>query len=404
MPRDLLCESETPPGHPMSDSKKRRIVLRDTVEKFSQDNFGLYEKQAKQNHQAWKLDKAELPNQVRVIAGDWGDVTLALSKATGNIYAVLNMANAYIPGGGYLEGLGAQEENIYRRSNCHFYIYDEEMDEDKSSYKQEMSDLINGVYGKVYLDVQNPRVCIKGREEPDVSGYIDLEPTDYFLFYELKSAADNLSDARFFDEASMRKKIAAQLDTLKAKNIRHVVLSAFGCGAFGNPAKEVAKIYREELQKHAGDFDDVVFAVYDTEYGPNNFEPFKESLDGMPLGKEQLDKLKELLLNLKKNINLKEWDRIGLTFLYFNFRQTPPGIMQMRQVLQSDMSEVSKIKQIQKIAKENIETFSFSSWIDDRAQIFYQNIMKITLGTIDDDLINLFKTSGEAQVACQKSL
>ena len=32
------------------------------------------------------------------------------------------------------------------------------------------------------------------------------------------------------------KRVSAQLDTLIGKGVRHVVLSAFGCGAFLNPA------------------------------------------------------------------------------------------------------------------------------------------------------------------------
>ena len=81
-----------------------------------------------------------------------------------------------------------------------------------------------------------------------IASYPDLQENDYFLFYELRSAADNLFDngaggylttPKPFDaavEATMRKKIAAQLDTLIEHHLRHVVLSAFGCGAFGNPA------------------------------------------------------------------------------------------------------------------------------------------------------------------------
>lgn len=395
MPRELLEEPETPSNHQISDSKKRRIVLRDTVEKFSRDNaLELYEQRARQNHHEWNTAKTVLLGRVRVIAGDWGDVTLTLSKATGTIYAVLNMANAYVPGGLYLEGFSAQEENMYRRTNCHFYIHDEEMDVHKSEYRQEISDLINGVNGTVYLDVGSPRVCIKGPEGINTSGYEDLSPSDYFLFYELKSAADSLPDSRDFNEASMRKKIAAQLDTLKSKNIRHVVLSAFGCGVFGNPANEVAKIYSEELQKRTGDFDDVVFAIYDAGYGPNNFEPFKKVLHGLPLCIEQLNNLAELVSIIKNNLNSKEWEQDYSEFLFFKFRKASAEVIHIRQVLNSEMSELGKIKELKKIAQDNLvgSTLSINK---DPVQTLYRNIMKIDSGNVDDVVMDLFRFPNE---------
>ena len=53
------------------------------------------------------------------------------------------------------------------------------------------------------------------------------------------------------------------------------MLSAFGCGAFGNPADQVARIYREELEERAGAFDVIVFAIFDPGYPPDNLGPFK---------------------------------------------------------------------------------------------------------------------------------
>ena len=54
--------------------------------------------------------------------GDWGDVALKYTKLYGEIFAVLNMANARVAGGGYIEGKSAQEENMFRRTDCHFSI------------------------------------------------------------------------------------------------------------------------------------------------------------------------------------------------------------------------------------------------------------------------------------------
>ena len=61
---------------------------------------------------------------------------------------------------------------------------------------------------------------------------------------------------------------------------RNAVLSAFGCGAFANPAPHVASIYREELEKYAGAFDVVAFGIFHAGYGPNNFAPFERAFAG----------------------------------------------------------------------------------------------------------------------------
>jgi len=286
MPRDLIPEHMIRAKDQAPDRQKRRAVLRDTVEKMSDPiNRAMYKTKAFVNHSEWEGQAQKpAPNKVRVIEGDWGDVTLQLTKKTGQIYAVLNMANAQVPGGGYLEGMVAQEENMYRRSDCHFEVHDHEMDAAKAHYTEPMQDLINGVHGQVYLDDQQPRVCIKGRETKDGEGYEHLQVDDYFLFYELKSAADDLRGGRAFNEASMRRKIAAQLDTLITKGIRRVILSAFGCGAFKNPPAEVARIYREELQNRLSHFDEVVFAIYNAGYDKvNNFTIFRDELDGLSL-------------------------------------------------------------------------------------------------------------------------
>ena len=42
----------------------------------------------------------------------------------GERVAVLNMANAYTPGGGFRAGCGAQEENLHRRSDLHLFLED----------------------------------------------------------------------------------------------------------------------------------------------------------------------------------------------------------------------------------------------------------------------------------------
>lgn len=56
-----------------------------------------------------------------------------------------------------------------------------------------------------------------------------------------------------------------------------MVLGAFGCGAFQNPAEHVARVHREEIELCADAFDVLAFAVFHAGYGPNDFTPFAEA-------------------------------------------------------------------------------------------------------------------------------
>ncbi len=260
--------------------QRRREVLRETLTAFETCAFPdhLHER-ARLNLSRWRQDSRVSSPQlsVLVLPGDWGQVTLGLTKRFGECFAVLNMANAYFPGGAYGEGAVAQEENMFRRTDCHYQVKSHELNEDGRTYTPEVSRLLCGVDGTVYLDVTTPRVCIRGPEDrtaPDL-GYAWLPPGDIFPFYELRASAQDLRDGSAFDAAEARHRIAAQLDTLCDGGIKHAVLGAFGCGAFGNPASIVARVYQEEIAKRREAFSILAFAIFSAGYGPDNFAAFK---------------------------------------------------------------------------------------------------------------------------------
>jgi len=226
--------------------------------------------------------------QVRVLPGDWGEVTRSLTEECGVTFASLNMANAYTPGGGYVEGMVAQEENMLRRTDCHFSLVRDgtHIDAHGRQYTHSASELLNAADGRVFLDTKHPRVCVRGSEErsADDLGYRWYAESEVFPFFELRAAACDLRcKLGKFDGAvrgEMAHRVAAQLDTLIDAGVRHVVLSAFGCGAFLNPADVVAQLYKEALDERAQHFDVVAFAVFHAGYGPNNFAAFEQVLGG----------------------------------------------------------------------------------------------------------------------------
>ena len=266
------------------ESARRRQVLDETLRAFlAADPPAHFHQLARGNHARWAGNAEASPDtvDVQILAGDWGEITLDLSRRYGKTFAVLNMANAYIPGGGYIEGAASQEENLYRRSDCHFYIRDEDYDREADRYRPHMTELISGATGRVYLDSNHPRVCIRGVEEsaqPNL-GYCWLAEDEVFSFYELRSAAQDLRDGTRFDAAIARQQIAAQLDTLIDAGIRHAVLGAFGCGAFRNPADGVAAIYREEIGKRRESFSILAFAIRHMPDSASNLLPFQRAFE-----------------------------------------------------------------------------------------------------------------------------
>ncbi|MCP4893201.1 MAG: DUF2263 domain-containing protein [Actinomycetales bacterium] len=262
---------------------RRRQVLSQTVTTLS-GRLQEHRERALENHARWRKEPVGSTGpKVQVIAGDWGEVTGHLTAASGEVFAVLNMANAYVPGGGYVEGCPAQEENMFRRTDCHFSVHDQEMDPRTQRYLPAVSAKINAELGRVLLDTDCPRVCVRGGEDrgSEDLGYRWLSPQEWFCFYELRAAAVDLRDGSSFDPAEASKRIRAQLETLIDGNVRHAVLSAFGCGAFMNPADQVAAIYRGEVQRRLEHFDCLAFAIFYPGYGPDNYTPFAQAFSGL---------------------------------------------------------------------------------------------------------------------------
>lgn len=272
-------------GFSSAVAARRRAVLRQTIAAFAQaDPPDRFHRLAERNLARWRARRREPePDlQLAVLPEDWGEAARRLTRTHGVCFAVLNMANAYVPGGAYVEGAAAQEENMFRRTDCHFRIDADQYDARLDRYLPEMTRLLTAQDGRVYLDTGQPRVCIRGGEDRTRAdlGYAWLSADQVFPFFELRAAAQDLRDGSPFDPVEARRRIAAQLDTLRQAGIRHAVLSAFGCGAFRNPAQRVAQIYRDEILARRAAFAVIAFAIYRPGYGPDNYTPFAEVFEG----------------------------------------------------------------------------------------------------------------------------
>jgi uncharacterized protein (TIGR02452 family) len=191
---------------------------------------------------------------------------------------VLNLANAFTPGGGVQEGCRAQEEDLFRSTNCFEALYPERNPTLQAQLKGDYEIPETGA-------IFTPRVMVM-RDSP--RGYAWRERP--FEVAMLASAAYNqraghrggakgteYSTAQCGVEEGTRKKIQTQLAVAAKEGYTRLVLGAFGCGAFENDRRLVSGIYRELLEgEFFGVFEEVVFAVLGGVWPrTENFEVFK---------------------------------------------------------------------------------------------------------------------------------
>lgn len=220
--------------------------------------------------------------KIVVIDADTIDAALALhgSTSASRPVCILNMANAELAGGGFKHGARAQEEALCYRSSLFFTL--------KPRYYP-----IPG-QGAIY----SPKVLVFRESQKDGHDTMDLrDPATLPVIAVVSVAAVCLpplvttgSGRKTYrsdkDRKLMMAKMRVILRTACRNRHRNIVLGAFGCGAFANPAEEVADMWKvviHEQEFQSGWFEHVLFAVMDIQ-GSNNFRIFKQVLEGMKVG------------------------------------------------------------------------------------------------------------------------
>lgn len=220
------------------------------------------------------------PTSIRVVPDDTIDAATRLaatSPGSKRPVCILNMANAKSAGGGWKHGALAQEEAICYRTSL-------------------SCSLKHGFYplpetGGIF----SPRILVIRENMKDGHKLVDLrEPKNLPLLSVVSVAAvclprtqpDNQGRQRYVSGADarlMEEKMRVILRIAVRNGHRQIVLGAFGCGAFGNPREEVARMWRSvfaDSEFSGGWWQDVVFAVMDDQRGPN-FLAFQKVLDGL---------------------------------------------------------------------------------------------------------------------------
>eukprot|EP00727_Mastigamoeba_balamuthi_P010654 m51a1_g6210 hypothetical protein (804) ;mRNA; f:153976-157455 len=217
------------------------------------------------------------PQSVEIFNNDCCDVAASL-LANGSRPLVLNLAAHASPGGGFLYGHWAQEEGLMRRSN-YWMAIDPRVGTPRVRYPLPR---LGGCY--------TPGVAVF--RAPEAEGYAFLEAPILMDFFAVAAWRNPPLDgpgrlARNIAN-DMLTKIRLALAVAAATGHDSVVLGALGCGAFANPPRHVAQLFRQAVTELGCYFRIVTFAIFDDQnarQGSNLAafcDAFRTALDGDP--------------------------------------------------------------------------------------------------------------------------
>ncbi|WP_460719301.1 TIGR02452 family protein [Nocardia heshunensis] len=172
----------------------------------------------------------------------------------GKSVAVLNFASARNPGGGYLRGARAQEEDLCRsallyrslREAPDYYAAHRASDDLRYSHRV--------IYSPGVPVIRDDHWALSSQPFP-VSFLTSPAPNAGAL-------ADH--SGRPVAVTDVLNERAVRVLAIAARHgVRELVLGAWGCGVFRNDSHEVAAAFEAALRKHGAAFEQVVFAVWD---------------------------------------------------------------------------------------------------------------------------------------------
>lgn len=175
------------------------------------------------------------------------------------IITVLNFASFTRPGGGFLNGANAQEENLCMHSNLY-----EILEQQKEFYKYNADNafLTKGAY-------MNRAIFSK-----DTTFFKDNKSIKCNVITCAcpNRSAKYLQDNPYENTKTLKSRIRFILDIAEDNLTDTLILGAWGCGVFKQNPEEVAKIFKEVLKDKKYQFTNVIFAIPPGE----NYNKFNE--------------------------------------------------------------------------------------------------------------------------------
>ena len=236
------------------------------------------------------LPSAEHEGIVRVSGRRSFEAARAIAdECAGAHIAVHNFASPVNPGGGVRNGSSAQEESLCRCSTLY-----EALDQRRIWNAYYLPNRGTGDALATDACIWTPNVVICKSDEAipmrlDQKDWIavdvvtcaapDLRGTTSNILNPSSANAEGVPLTRIFD---IHRRRARHLLTVAAhEGTTHLVLGAFGCGAFRNDPYLVANAWHEAVGELRHHFDLIEFAVFHMPYEQENYEAFRDEFADM---------------------------------------------------------------------------------------------------------------------------
>jgi uncharacterized protein (TIGR02452 family) len=182
--------------------------------------------------------------------------------------AVLNFADPITPGGGFLNGARAQEGSLCRSSTLYQSIRRDKM------YAWHLNQTDSRLASN--WCIWSPDVIVFRNE------YGDLTERFWCISVITCAAPQAAYASRQQIRELMTSRIHRVFEVFRAKQATHLVLGAWGCGAFGCSPDDIAEIFATALTgPFDGVFDRIVFAIADWSEDRRILRPFERAfVDG----------------------------------------------------------------------------------------------------------------------------
>jgi len=182
---------------------------------------------------------------------------------------LLNFASARNPGGGFLNGAKAQEEDLARCSTLYPCLISQPQYYEANRNQSSM----------LYTDhiIYSPNVPwfrTRSRDNPNKLYYASV----------ITAPAPNAKQAVRHGEmiesvhSTLLRRCGKVLSVAKENDHKNLILGAWGCGVFGNEPAVVAKFFQQALQWRAFSkyFENIIFAIYDSSKDKATLKAFRD--------------------------------------------------------------------------------------------------------------------------------